>query len=660
VTSTTLDALSVVWQPPAHAFASSPAGVFAARHGISDYATLSRRSVEEPEWFWAAVVADLGIPWIKPYERVLDLADGPERPHFFAGGQLNFNACAVDRWIDQGRGERRALWWEGDDGATASISYAELQTLVNRAAGAFQDSGVGPGDVIALLLPMIPEAVITVLAAARIGAIVAPMFSGFGPTPIRARLEDSRARLLVTCDAFPRRGRRVDLKSVADEAMEGLESVLRTLVVRRLDGAATMRPERDAWWHDAVAAATPVAQAVALDVEAPLLLLYTSGSTGRPKGCVHTHGGMPIKVAEESRYHLGIDDAATVLWVTDMGWVMGSYVLAGALLNGGTAALYEGTPDWPSPSRLWEVTERAEATVLGVSPTLIRALMAHGVEPLRGHDLGRLRAIGSTGEPWNLDPWLWCFENVGRGRVPIVNISGGTECGGSIVAGTTFSPTKPTSFAGPTLGVATDIVDADGNSVRGEVGELVVRRPWPGMTKGFWEGGERYLQTYWSRFPGMWQQGDFALVDGDGAWYLLGRSDDTIMVAGKRVGPAEIETVLVADPAVIEAAAVGVPDEVKGEAMICLVTLLPGADDQGTTERLADTVAAAFGKPMRPRAVFAVPALPKTRNGKILRRLVRAVYTGEQQGDISTIEDPAVLEHLPRDERAISRATTGG
>jgi acetyl-CoA synthetase len=475
-----------------------------------------------------------------------------------------------------------------------------------------------------------------------------PLFSGYGAQAVRARLEDSGARLLVTCDAFPRRGRPVPLKQVADDAVHDLPDLTAVLVVRRLGADVPMTPGRDHWWHEACAAAEPVEQAEPMPSDAPCLLLYTSGSTGRPKGCVHTHAGLPFKVALEARHAMGVDETSAMLWLTDMGWIMGSFVITAALTNGGTAVFFEGVPDWPEPDRLWAVAERSATTVLGVSPTVVRALMAHGPSWPDRHDLPALRAIGSTGEPWNIEPWHWCAEHVGKDRVPVVNISGGTEVGGSLLCGSVYLPVKPASFTGPPLGVRADVVDEAGRPVRGEIGELVVRSVWPGMTKGFWRDDERYLEAYWRRFPGIWHHGDLAYVDADGYWYLLGRSDDTIKVAGKRLGPAEVESLLVADDRVVEAAAIGVPDEVKGEALVCFVVLHAGEDADAAVDGLRDVVTAALGKAMAPRAIHVVDALPKTRNGKILRRVARASYIGAPPGDLTSIEDTAVLERWPR------------
>jgi acetyl-CoA synthetase len=577
----------------------------------------------------------------------MDLSDGPEWPHFFAGGRLNLADFAVDRWVREGFGADRAIWWEGDDGTRRTLTYAELKEQVDAAAGALRQCGVVAGDAVGLLLPMIPEAGVTLLAAAKLGAMVVPIFSGYGPPAIRERLEHSGAKVLVTCDGFPRRGQVLTLKAQADRAIAGLDSVQHVLVVRRLGLKVDMQPGRDRYWDEP---SEPVTTALPVDSETPCLLLYTSGSTGRPKACVHTHAGLPLRLAQEARHGFGIEPGQTMLWQTDMGWVMGTFLFVTTLVNRATAAVFEGTPDWPEPDRLWAVAQRSGANILGVGPTLVRALMSHGDELPRRYELPNLRAIGSTGEPWNLEPWLWCFRNVGREAIPIINVSGGTECGASILTGNVFSPVKPMAFCGPALGMASDVVDDDGNPVRERIGELVVRQPWPGMTKGFWrEPPERYVNTYWSRYPGLWQQGDLAYIDRDGFWYVLGRSDDVIKVGGKRIGPAELESALCAADEVVEAAAVGIPDDVKGEAIVCFVVFRAGTEDpEASAQRMLEEIGAAFGKPMRPRAVHAVPALPKTRSGKILRRLLSATYLGRDLGDISSCEDPSVLEHVPR------------
>jgi len=504
---------------------------------------------------------------------------------------------------------------------------------------------------VGIFLPMIPEAVIAVLAVGKLGAIYTPIFSGYGAPAVASRLADCEARLLVTADGFWRRGKPVAMKALADAALAEAPSVERCLVVSRLGAAAeegTWRPDRDVAWDKALAAAgdEPLAS-VKTDANEPFLVIYTSGTTGRPKGAMHVHGGFPLKSAVDLAHCFDLQAGDVLFWFTDMGWMMGPWAVCGALLLGAALVIYEGTPDFPGPDRLWALAERHRVSHLGISPTAIRALMTHGSEPVRAHDLSSLFVLGSTGEPWNPDPWWWLHRAVGGERLPIINYSGGTEISGGIVGCTTMTPIAPCSFAGPCPGMAADVVDAAGQPVRSEVGELVIRQPWPGMTQGFWRDPDRYLEAYWRRLPGVWVHGDWARIDPDGFWYISGRSDDTIKVAGKRIGPAEVESAAVAHPVVVEALAVGVPDEVKGEAIVVFAVVRASAESgEPLASAVGETVAERLGKSFRPAAVHLVPALPKTRNGKILRRVARAAYLGLDAGDVSALEDPATLEPI--------------
>ncbi|HSO28582.1 MAG TPA: AMP-binding protein, partial [Candidatus Sulfomarinibacteraceae bacterium] len=440
------------------------------------------------------------------------------------------------------------------------------------------------------------------------------------------------------------------------EAVALAPSVRRVLVVRRLGdrrSAVPWDPARDAWWDEAIdAVGTTRAPAlprerVETDPETPYMVIYTSGTTGRPKGAVHVHGGFPIKAAQDLAHSFDLRAGDALFWFTDLGWMMGPWAISGSLILGARLVIYEGTPDHPGPDRLWSIVERHRVTHLGLSPTVIRALIPHGTEPVRSHDRSSLRVLGSTGEPWNPDPWWWFFREVGEGRCPIVNYSGGTEVSGGIVAGNLVTPVRPTSFAGPAIGVAADVVDADGRPIRGTVGELVIRQPLPGMTRGFWNDPDRYLETYWSRFPGTWVHGDWALIDPDGYWYIQGRSDDTLKVAGKRVGPAEVESAAMGHPAVVEAAAVGLPHEVKGESIaVFCVLALSTEDDQALLAEIGARVAAELGKALKPDVVLAVPALPKTRSGKVMRRVIRSAYLGLDPGDLSALDDPTIIDAI--------------
>src|SRR6266481_4367043 len=409
--------------------------------------------------------------------------------------------------------------------------------LAHRQFVARRGLGLGKGDAIGVFMPMTPEIVVAMLAIIKIGGVFLPLFSGFGPQAIASRLADAQAKALFTADGFVRRGKTTLLKPVADTAATQVPTLRHVIVHKRLGADVPWDARRDVWWHEAMAAARDQAETEATRAEDPLMILYTSGTTGRPKGAVHTHCGFPIKATQDISQGFDLHSDETFFWVTDMGWMMGPWLVFGTLLLGATMMLYDGAPDWPGPDRLWDLVDRHKITTLGISPTLVRALLPHGEAPLRRHNLSSLRKFGSTGEPWNPEPWLWLFHSVGGGRLPIINYSGGTETSGGILGGNVLSPLKPCSFAGPLPGMAADVVDDQGRSLREQVGELVIRQPWIGMTRGFWRDPKRYEETYWSRLPGVWVHGDWATVNAEGFWYILGRSDDTIKTAGKRVGP---------------------------------------------------------------------------------------------------------------------------
>ncbi len=565
---------------------------------------------------------------------------------------MNIVDSCLDRWLDGPAADELAVIWEGEGGEVRRLTYRQLDAEVCRLARALRRLGVGRGDRVGVYMPLVPETAVALLACAKLGAVFLPLFSGYGAGAIAGRLNDGRAKALLCADGFFRRGQVIHMKETADQALAEAPSVEHVVVLRRVGRDVPWTDGRDHDWSKLVAAEAPELETEVVDPETPLMVIYTSGTTGRPKGAVHVHGGFPVKTAQDMAHGFDIQPRDVVFWFTDIGWMMGPWLIFGSLVLGATMVLYDGTPDTPAPDRLWRMVAQHRVTVIGVSPTLVRGLMAAGPEHPRRHDLSSLRVLGSTGEPWNPEPFRWYFREVGGGRVPVINYTGGTEIAGGILCGNVLSRLRPCSFAGPLPGMAADVLDEQGRSVRGEVGELVVRQPWPGMTRGFWGSRERYLETYWSRFPGIWVHGDWAYVADDGLWYVLGRSDDTIKVAGKRLGPAEVESVLVANDAVAEAAAIGVPDELKGEALVCFVVLRPGVEaSAGLAEQLKDEVAAALGKPLRPAAVNFVDDLPRTRNAKILRRLVRSVYLGQEPGDISSLENPAALEaiHATRD-----------
>jgi acetyl-CoA synthetase len=635
-----------VWQPREHAFEHSNAGRLARRLGVEGgYAELHAASIADLERFWDAVVADLGIPFSQPYTRVLDESGGPEWPRWFVGGRLNIASACVERFADDpASAGREAVVWEGEEGTTRSWTYAELAYESARLAEGLAALGVGEGDAVALLLPMVPEAVAALYAVAALGALAVPIFSGFSAPAVASRLVDSGATVLITCDAYPRRGRPVAVKETADRAAADAPALRHVVVVRRLGTEISSQEGRDVWYHDLVADRPGVRRATQVESEHPVLLGYTSGTTGRPKGAVHVHAGLLVKFASETAYIGDLGQGDRVHWSTDLGWIMGPWLVLGVHALGGTVALLDGAPDFPDPGRLWQLVERHRLTFLGVSPTLVRALRQAGDEHHRNADLSTLREFGSTGEPWNPEPYHWLAGEVGGGRIPIMNISGGTEVGACFLGAPPYLSHKACSLGRPALGMALDVYAPDGSSLAQEVGELVCTRPWPAQTRGVFGDPERYLDAYWRRFPGVWTHGDWATVDADGEWFLHGRSDDTLNVAGKRIGPSEYESAAVGDPDVVEACAVGLPHDVKGEVVWCMCVLRAGVEPSDELRaRLRARCADELGKAFAPAEVRFTSALPKTRSAKIVRRAVRAALLDEDPGDVSTLEDPAAL-----------------
>jgi acetyl-CoA synthetase len=613
----------VVWRPDQETLERANVVRLMRRHGLETYRELVARSVADPEWFWPAVVEDLGLEFSEPWQQVVDRSRGREWATWFVGGKLNIAWNCVHRH----RGQRVAAVFRGEDGARRELTYAELSEAVTRLAERLVELGVEPGDRVAIYLPMSPEAAIASHACAHVGAVQVPVFSGFAAPAVAQRLVDSDAKVAITAETSSRRGQPVPMLAILEEARSEAPALEHVIV---------------APWDDEVAGLPGTLAPLAVDSEHPYLLTYTSGTTGKPKGVLHVQGGFLVSIAREVAYQADAHADDVVHFVTDMGWIMGPWTVVGCGALGAAILFAEGAPDWPS-DRLWRLVEEERVSILGCSPTLIRALIPHG-DPAA--DLSSLRTMVTTGEPWNPDPYRWLFERVGGGRRPIINISGGTEVGAVFLSCSVAEPIKECSLGGPALGMAMDVVDAEGRSLvgTGEVGELVCRQPFPGMTRGFWRDPERYLDTYWRRFPGVWTHGDWASVDADGYWFLHGRSDDTLNIAGKRIGPAELESAAVAHPAVAEAAAVGVPHAVKGEVAWVFCVLVPGATaEEGEVRAL---IADELGKAFAPDRVLFVPSLPKTRSAKIVRRAVRATALGEDPGDMSSVENPDALEAI--------------
>ena len=616
-----------IWHPSPELIERANLTRLQRKLGAASYAELHEISVEEPDRFWPVLIDDLGIEFSRRWDTVVDSSRGPEWSTWFNGGQVNVARVCVHRWAS----DEEALVGLYEDGSRESLTWAETSRQVTQLAEALVELGVGAGDRVALYMPMCPAVAVAAHACAHIGAVQVPIFSGFAGPAVAARLEDSLARVVICADWSLRRGKRVEMsETLLAAGTFGVEHVIEW--------------ERETrTWPDFVTRQPGVLPALELDSEAPYLLAYTSGTTGRPKGALHVTGGFLVSIARETAYQVDVSHGDRIHFATDMGWIMGPWTVVGGGAAGATIVFAEGAPDWPD-DRLWRLVESEQVTMLGLSPTLVRALIPKG-EPRA--NLSSLRAFCTTGEPWNPDPYKWLFDRAGSARVPIVNISGGTEVGACFLTTVLTEPIKPVALGFPALGQDMDVVDQIGQTVRRtQVGELVCRRPWPGMTRGIWGDDARYLETYWQRFPGVWTHGDWASIDEDGYWYLHGRSDDTLNIAGKRIGPAELESAAISSGIVAEAAAVGVPHAVKGEAAWIFCVATPG--ERPNDELVADAVAGALGKAFKPERILWVAALPKTRSAKIVRRAVRARVLGKDPGDLSALENPECLEEIGR------------
>ncbi len=615
--------------------------------GANVTAALYEEAERDPEAFWAAQARER-ISWSTPFETTLEW-DLPFAK-WFVGGKLNVAYNCVDRHVERGLGERVAYHWIGEPGETRTITYRDLQALVNKAANALRELGVHEGDRVAIYLPMIPELPVAMLACARIGAPFTVVFGGFSAEALADRINDAGAKVLVTADGGWRRGRHVGLKHHADEAMASAPTIVASLVVERLGGGVHMVEGRDHWWHDAVDRQSDLCDPVPVDSEHMLYLLYTSGTTAKPKGIMHTSAGylLGASFTHHAVFDIKPDD---VYWcAADIGWVTGhSYIVFGPLANATTGILYEGAPDTPAWDRWWQIVEEYRVTILYTAPTAIRSFMKQGEEWPRRHDLSSLRLLGSVGEPINPEAWLWYRTHVGGGKAPVVDTWWQTETGSILISplpGATT--TKPGSATLPMPGIGAEVVDAAGNPVPlGGGGYLVLTRPWPSMLRGIYGDPDRYRETYWSRFPGLYFAGDGAKRDEDGYYWLLGRVDDVMNVAGHRLSTIEVESALVDHPSVAEAAVVGKSDEISGQAIFAFVILRGGQEPSDALAlQLREHVAYVIGPIARPRYLLFTPDLPKTRSGKIMRRLLRDIAEGRPLGDTTTLADAAVVDAI--------------
>ena len=637
-----------LWQPSQEFIESTRLYQWMEQLGYSDYDKFFDASTRDIAWFWGEVEKELGIEWIQPYENVLNLSEGIKYPEWYEGGQLNIIQTVLDKWAKNPEtADQLAIIWESEDGEIRKFTYAEMSTWVDRVAQGFKNQGIEKGDRICIYMPMIPETAVAILAAGKIGAIFSPAFSGYGAEALATRVDAAQAKMLITADGFLRRNKVIKMKEEVDKVVDMTSSIEKVVVVRRLNREIPWSDGIDMDWTELESTEVTDVKTEVMESSDPLMLIYTSGTTGKPKGAVHTHSGFPIKAALDVGIAMDLKQSDRLLWVVDMGWLTGPVILFGSLLNGATAVFYEGSPDYPNPDRLWKLAADHQVTHLGVSPTLIRSLMKQEDFHEMNYDLTNLRVFTSTGEPWNIESWAWLFEKIGKSQIPIINYAGGTEISGGILTNVLVKAITPITFNSPVPGMDVHVLSETGDSVQNSLGELSMKKPWVGMTKGFWQERERYEQSYWNRWQDTWVHGDWAIVDEDGFWTITGRSDDTLNIAGKRLGPSEMEAVLQKHESVLEAATIGVPDDVKGVAPVCFVVLHPGSlESDDIKSELLDLIGVHLGKAMRPKSIYFVAELPKTKNGKVLRRAIRAAYLNLESGDLSSLENPDAIEKI--------------
>ncbi|WP_246247513.1 AMP-binding protein [Piscibacillus halophilus] len=635
-----------VWNPTTDYIKNTRLYELMQESGFTSYEDFYKHSIEDIGSFWDLAVNALDIEWYQPYTNVINLDQGIMYPEWFVNGKMNVAHNALDKWaLDSSMKNENALIWESDDGSIIRYTFKELQDEVNRIANGLVNLGVQEKDIVTIYMPMIPETVIAMLAISKVGAIFSPAFSGYKSEAVAKRINAANAKYLLTADGFYRRGKVINLKEEADLAVASSPSIEHVIVVNRTNEDVNWT-NQDVSWNEIRTDQTSF-DTKQTNGNDPFMIIYTSGTTGKPKGALHTHNGFPLKAAFDAGICMDVCKKDTLFWYTDMGWMMGPFLVYGGLLNGASILMFEGTPDYPTPSRIWEIVDRHQVTHLGISPTLIRSIMNLDERYVTNHDLSSLKMVGSTGEPWNEEPWLWLFDKICKQKVPIFNYSGGTEISGGIFGNVLVKPIAPVAFNAALPGMDVDVYDEDGQSVKNEVGELVLKQPWVGMTNGFYKENDRYENTYWSRYQDTWVHGDWVIWDDEGFYTITGRSDDTLNVAGKRLGPAEIESIFVEHDDVVEAGVIGVPDEVKGEKPIAFVVVKnQPLSEEELKDVLVDHAIQRLGKAIAPKTVHIVEDLPKTRNAKVMRRAIKAAYLNKDAGDLSALENPHVVEKI--------------
>jgi acetyl-CoA synthetase len=643
----------IIWKPTKEYVRGSHIKGFMDQWGIKTHQALYQKSIDDIKWFWPAAMDYLGVQWHRRYDTVLDL-DGSrsfERARWFIGGKLSIAYHCLDRHaMNPSAANRLAFVWEAEDGTVEKWTYLELYKAANQCANALKTLGVRKGVTVGFYMPMIPELLVAFWACMKLGAPLIPIFSGFGAKPLAVRLADAKARVLLTADVGFYKARAIPLKATCDEAAKGAPSLRHILVIRREENRQiSWTPGRDIWWHDLVPKQSQAFKTVVLDAEDLAMILYSSGTTGKPKGTLHRVAGVFSQVVKELGFHFDVKPDSRFYWITNIGWMMGPWQVMGVQHFGGCYLIYEGNPLYPNHERVLDMVTRHRLTHLGLSPTYARSLRTKGEDWITKYDLSSLKFLGSTGEPFDQETYMWVFQHLGQGRMPIINISGGTEMCGCLVSPSPLTPLKPCSVGTHGLGMAIGIADDEGRLIDVGKGHLVLLKPAPSLTRGFLGDWQRYIDTYfsWKQNPNVWYHGDYIKRDRDGQLTLHGRSDDTINVAGVRTGAGEIEDALMDHAAVRESAVIGVPDDLKGSAIVCFVILRKGYEpsDQLRTD-ISQHVARIMGKNLRPRAVEMVPDLPRTRSMKIVRRAIQKKYLGEDPGDLASVENPAALDYI--------------
>ncbi|KAA0009140.1 MAG: acetate--CoA ligase [Thermoplasmata archaeon] len=637
---------SRVFYPPEEIVKNSNVRKWMDEHGIKDYDELLERA-KDIEWFWGEVAKEV-VNWYEPPKKVLEW--NPPYSEWFVGAKYNIVHDALDKHMGTPRENKVAYYFEGEPGDTRKLTYRDLYIQVNKLANALKQLGVKKGDRVGIYLPMIPELPIAMLACAKIGAIHSVVFSGFSALAFRERINDCKAKVVITCDSFYRRGKTVPLKKQTDEALEDAPSVEHCIVFKRTGEEIPWNDERDIWWHEIVKDQPEECETEKMDANDPLFILYTSGTTGKPKGVMHRHGGYAVGVATTLKWVFDIKDDDIWWCAADVGWITGhSYIVYGPLILGATSVMYEGAPNYPNPDRWWEIIEKYKVTILYTSPTSIRLFMRYGEEWVKKHDLSSLRLLGSVGEPINPEAWMWYYKHIGGERCPIMDTWWQTETGHFMITPLPITPLKPGSATKPFPGIQAEVFNEEGKPVENAGGNLVILKPWPGMLKGFYGDPERYRKTYWSKYPNVYLAGDVARKDEDGYFWIQGRADDVLNVSGHRIGNAEVESALVSHEKVAEAAVIGKPHELKGECIVAYVVLKEGVEPSDELrEELREHVAKEMGKIARPDEIWFVNDLPKTRSGKIMRRVIRAKALGQDVGDVSTLANPEAVEEITR------------